>query len=1149
MLPRRARFLLAVAACAALLAVAGGGLAGPAAEAETDADPVTVAVVDSGIDDSHPALAGRVAERVDLTGPEPTHPETGVDENGHGTFVAGVAAAAADDRPVEFVDVRVVDEGGWTADDAAVAAGIEYAADGGADVILLSLTGVGDDDRMEAAVARATDGGAVVVASAGNRNRTRGITPPGTARGAITVGATDDGELWERSARGPTLAGAFKPELVAPGVATGPQAGGDGDTRMRGTSVAAAEVAGVAAGVVSDAPDLGPAGVEARLTSTARPLGDRHVVGSGSGELDADRALDPDIVTDGVVDLGVVDGAERGTVTVANRGDRRHELVFEPTLENIDTGVDATDALELDRHELSLAPGESATLELTAEPPESGAYAGELRYSVDGTPRAIAVGAFAGGTVTVDKRALSPDGEVDGDELLVFTENDTHTELLEFEDGTAEFLGGGGSYVLWSSGVDDPTGSLVMLSERLTVEGDTYVRLDEADTVRAGVDATALESAYGPLENRSVTASMRTRKGDGAEHLSRGLTDADARTVRVSPDPDTELVTTYLLAPEAGLGGADVFHLENRVGAARWATPRAVTPDGLESTTYRVGRTTVDRFPEIQERATVTGGYNSRQLAWFEPTARSTQTVHHTPGIDHERRLRMDGWRAELDASGGGVALSHPFVAVADVDVADGTASIEARPLADGAGTRLHTDGEHAVTVTGGDHVTERRGDDPVFEFDAEAAAGEPFSVRVEGDNPGSRLSTHTLTELSVTDPAGPIPTIRDLRLPEATRAGAAGPGAVTLRIDADNPTAIEDATVWYAAGEPEDPPWVDGAGWERTPAGAGYGSLRASLDVPKDAGRVSLAAELETDAGNVARTATTAAFHAGSAPNTSTRHLGGRLATAAGEPADNDTVVASRVDGDSSIVAETDAEGRFELEVPKDERYELTYRRGDLWDGDAPAPDRPDLLALGRLNASADVDREWTLPEPTRLDVAVDDARGEPVANATVRLAHRGEGATSAVELETDANGTVALGASPAIHLGGSVELAVTPPDAPAYLGETRNRTVELGGGTAAERVVVDTEPPTAAVSASRTWMLHGTPTTLNATEADVPAGAAEYRWDLDGDGTADRVTAAPTLRYEPAPGVSEPSVTVVDRAGKRATADAGPIRVDERG
>jgi len=370
----------------------------------------------------------------------------------------------------------------------------------------------------------------------------------------------------------------------------------------------------------------------------------------------------------------------------------------------------------------------------------------------------------------------------------------------------------------------------------------------------------------------------------------------------------------------------------------------------------------------------------------------------------------------------------------------------------------------------------------------------------------------------------------------------------VTLRVDADEPRAVDDATVWYAGGEPDEVPWVDETGWEDTPAGVGYGSLRATLDVPDDAGTVSLAVELETEAGNVARTATAAAVHAGLAPNTSTRVLGGRLATAAGEPADNDTVVADPVDGESPVVAETDRTGRFELEVPKDERYDLTYRRGDLWDGDAPTPDRPDLLAVGRFNVTSDVDRGWALPEPARVAVAVEDARGEPVANATVRLAHRAGNATSAVELETDANGTVSLGASPAVHLGGTVDLAVTPPDDPVYVDGEHNRTVELGGEATTERVVVDTEAPTAAVTASRTWMLDGTPTTLDATDSDVPAGAAEYRWDLDGDGTVDRATAAPTIRYEPAPGVSEPSVTVVDRAGKRDDADLGPIRVTER-
>jgi hypothetical protein len=77
------------------VADAHGTAARPAAELAADpanatGEGVTVAILDSGIDDGHPDLAGRVTERVDLIGAEPTHPENGTDESGHGTFVPGV---------------------------------------------------------------------------------------------------------------------------------------------------------------------------------------------------------------------------------------------------------------------------------------------------------------------------------------------------------------------------------------------------------------------------------------------------------------------------------------------------------------------------------------------------------------------------------------------------------------------------------------------------------------------------------------------------------------------------------------------------------------------------------------------------------------------------------------------------------------------------------------------------------------------------------------------------------------------------------------------------------------------------------------------------------------------------------------------------
>ena len=1172
------RSALAIVALACVAALALGGAAGLETAAsvspqpDTPEDTVTVAVLDTGIDDDHPDLEGRVTGRIDLTDAAQTHPESGTDTNGHGTFMAGVVAEG---RPeVELLDVRVVAEAGFDADGATVAEGIDYAVgEADADVILLSLDSVGaGTDAIEDRVAWANAEGAVVVASAGNRGRTRGITTPGTDPGAITVGATAaDGELWERSARGPTLDGAFKPELLAPGESEGPRAGG-GTARMTGTSVAAAETAGAAATLLAADPDLGPADIEARLTGTARPLGaDGHVVGSGSGELDAEAALEPGVAADGIVDFGVLDavksGAEAGNetetrrVTLRNHGDRTRELAFEATLRNADTGADADEALTVDRPRLTLAPGETAQLgvELDTDALESGAHAGEIRYSVGGDPRSIAVGAFAGGTVTVDKRALSADGDVDGDELLVFNEADTHTELLEFEDGTASFLAGGGTYVLWSSGVDDPTGSLVLLSERVAVDGDTYVRMDEADTARAGIDAAPIEAAYGPLETRRITAAMRTAKGDGTEELTRSVS-GEARTVRVSRDRETAFVTTALLTTESGgdaLDGSDVFHLEHRLGATRWASPRTVTPEELETTDYRIARTTVDRHPELQERATATGSWESRGLWWFEAGDRSVQTVHHTPGLDHERHLRLDGWRAALAPPGDVAALSHPFFARASLSIVDGTASIEARPRADGAGTRLYADGEGSLSVAvDGEPVAESSGDDPVFEAETPLADGEELSIRIDGDHPESRLSTRTETEVRVADHEAPLPLVGALRFPEASPTNAVGPGEVSLRIDADAHTAVDRATVWYAAGDPGAAPWEadgDDSAWKETPAGIGYDSLRATLDLPAEADTVSLAAEIEAGP-NTVRTATADAIHVGSAPNTSTRAIEGRLLTADGSPADNDTVIATPLDGGSARVADTDAEGGFDLEVPKDDRYDLTYRRGGLWD-DETTPDRPDIAALGRVNATTDTTLDRHLPEPTELDVRVRDERGDPVENATVEMTHRAGNATDAITLSTGPNGTVAFGAARGPSLGGEIELAVTAPDEPAFVEATERRTLSLGGGPGAvtadgsteakpDPVVLENRPPTAALSTTRSWMLAGTPTTLDAGESDVPAGPAEYRWDLDGDGETDRVTTEPTLRYAPELGVSEPTVTVVDAAGKRDTASVG-VRV----
>jgi len=132
---------------------------------------VVVAVVDTGVTGSHPDLSGHVLAGKDLVAPG-TAP---TDENGHGTHVAGIIAAVANNhrgiaglaRSARVLPVRVLDGSGSGTSDV-VANGIIWAAQHGANVINLSLGSSQSDNAEKAAVAYAVSKNVVVAAAAGN---------------------------------------------------------------------------------------------------------------------------------------------------------------------------------------------------------------------------------------------------------------------------------------------------------------------------------------------------------------------------------------------------------------------------------------------------------------------------------------------------------------------------------------------------------------------------------------------------------------------------------------------------------------------------------------------------------------------------------------------------------------------------------------------------------------------------------------------------------------------------------------------------------------------------------------------------------------------------------------------------------------------
>jgi len=165
----------------------------------------TIAVVDTGVDLGHPDLSSKIVAGTDLVAETGADCPAGAqDENGHGTHVAGIAAAVTGNGigvagvapDAQIMPVRVLDsEGSGTSDD--IVAGIRWATDHGAQVINLSLGElpvVGQlqavNQDVEDAVTYAWDHGSLVVAAAGNETFPL-CSYPSFADHAVCVAATD----------------------------------------------------------------------------------------------------------------------------------------------------------------------------------------------------------------------------------------------------------------------------------------------------------------------------------------------------------------------------------------------------------------------------------------------------------------------------------------------------------------------------------------------------------------------------------------------------------------------------------------------------------------------------------------------------------------------------------------------------------------------------------------------------------------------------------------------------------------------------------------------------------------------------------------------------------------------------------------------
>ena len=252
-----------------------------------------VAILDTGVDVSHPALVGRLAAGFDFVDDDadPSEEENFVDDDGdgeidegfgHGTFVAGLVLAVAPDATVLPVRVLDTDAVGSVS---RIAAGIRFATDHGVDVINLSLGARVRSEIIRGEVRRAQSHGIVVVAATGNRSDGTVIDFPAGLADVIAVSslAADLGRADFANAGSRTTVAAPGTELI------GPFPGG-GFARWSGTSFSAALVSGGVALLEERRPSLRVEQVVRRVERTSGGIPRRVPTvrrrGLGGGRLD-----------------------------------------------------------------------------------------------------------------------------------------------------------------------------------------------------------------------------------------------------------------------------------------------------------------------------------------------------------------------------------------------------------------------------------------------------------------------------------------------------------------------------------------------------------------------------------------------------------------------------------------------------------------------------------------------------------------------------------------------------------------------------------------------------------------------------------------------------------------------------------------------
>jgi subtilisin family serine protease len=284
-----------------------------------------------------------------------------------------------------------------------IIAGIEWAVTKRADIISMSLGGWPTDgnDPLSLAVDWAFDQGALVVVAAGNLGTYFGVTTPGAARKALTVGAVDDSDniAWF-SSRGPTLDYRIKPEIVAPGVgicsAVPYYVFGVSYSCWSGTSMATPHVAGAAALVKQFARnyfgfDAPPEILKNWLLVEATDDLGYNIYEQGAGRLNIKKLITQSSVfghggvwiRPEVINFGsVARGTEVSAEILIEEFRRGRRLSLELEVRDIFTGELRNSIAQLNTTTVEIGPGGQKAVKLTIQPSAPiGLYSGKIKIT------------------------------------------------------------------------------------------------------------------------------------------------------------------------------------------------------------------------------------------------------------------------------------------------------------------------------------------------------------------------------------------------------------------------------------------------------------------------------------------------------------------------------------------------------------------------------------------------------------------------------------------------------------------------------------------------------------------------------------------------------------------------------------------------